>query len=195
MCLFGNCMPGLRRMSPHILAAQLCHCSWQREEEQGRGAGMGEREWEYTLWVLNTYLWQLNSLWSCAWDSSGSRRDTDTRPYRPPLLTWWSACRHVPPRGTTSAPDTFHPTSACPVQSLSRVYRRWKETRRNEKKIWHEKSPSKGVCVCLVRVTFKAAHLVVNFYQNCVIGFCNELIIPLPPSQLPSVTHCCNLLF
>lgn len=130
MCLFGKCSPGLRRMSQHILAAQLCHCVMTVTATGPRGGGRGgRREWWMvcTGRVLNTYLWQLNSLWSCAWDSSGSRRDSDTRPCHPPLLTWWSACRHVPPRGRTSAPDTFHPTSACPVQSSSRVYQRWKE--------------------------------------------------------------------
>lgn len=121
--------PGIKEdVAAHISSSimPLCHDS---NCNRAKRAGGGEREWWMvcTGRVLNTYLWQLNSLWSCAWDSSGSRRDSDTRPCHPPLLTWWSACRHVPPRGRTSAPDTFHPTSACPVQSSSRVYRRWKE--------------------------------------------------------------------
>lgn len=174
--------PGIKEdVAAHISSSimPLCHDSnCNSAKREGRGGEEECHDWMvYTGRVLNTYLWQLNSLWSCAWDSSGSRRDSDTRPCHPPLLTWWSACRHVPPRERTSAPDTFHPTSACPVQSSSRVYRRWKEEN-CESAMRKRMSATKGrscLCFCLCKcrhpvrlfcATFKAAHLVVNFYQT-----------------------------
>jgi len=121
---------GIRtKIQPGYVAAQIsCSIMLPRRAWANRKGDMRKENGDW----LNTYLWQLNSLWSYGSDSSGSRRGSDTRPCRPRWLTSWSACQHVLPRGRRVAPDRSRPTSVFPGRSLSRVCPHWNGENKRE---------------------------------------------------------------